>query len=154
MCTKCLHDAKTPGRLERSVPTAYGFVWGDRMIFKGYSRIFSTENGRQFETIGAFWDEVAAVFGREQIRGLGCNWTRSTIEYVIGLKSNGDMNAGAPISGTWREIPLPDTGWQRYQGTADTLDVLYGEIYKGGSLTYEIETFNEDGTCLIAVTRD
>ncbi len=31
------------------------------MLFKGIGRTFSTENDQQYETIGAFWDELAAV---------------------------------------------------------------------------------------------
>ena len=30
------------------------------MLFKGIGRTFSTENDQQYETIGAFWDELAA----------------------------------------------------------------------------------------------
>ena len=56
------------------------------MVFNGISKTFSTENNRQYETIGAFWDELSAIYGRENLRGLGYNWTSDTIEYVIGLR--------------------------------------------------------------------
>ena len=42
------------------------------MLFKGIERTFSTENSCQFETIGAFWDELAAKYGRVNMQGLGC----------------------------------------------------------------------------------
>ena len=41
------------------------------MLFKGIGRTFSTENDQQYETIGAFWDELAAKYGRENLQGLG-----------------------------------------------------------------------------------
>ena len=55
------------------------------MLFKGISRVFSTENEAQYQTIGAFWDEMSGIYGLENLRGLGYNWTKDTIEYVIGL---------------------------------------------------------------------
>ena len=41
------------------------------MLFKGIGRTFSTENDQQYETIGAFWDELAAKYGRVNLQGLG-----------------------------------------------------------------------------------
>ena len=41
------------------------------MLFKGIGRSFSTENDQQYETIGVFWDELAAKYGRENLQGLG-----------------------------------------------------------------------------------
>ena len=41
------------------------------MLFKGIGRTFSTENDQQYETIGAFWDELAAKYGRANLQGLG-----------------------------------------------------------------------------------
>ena len=32
------------------------------MLFRGIGRTFSTENDQQYETIGAFWDELAALW--------------------------------------------------------------------------------------------
>ena len=55
------------------------------MLFKGIGRTFSTENDHQFETIGAFWDELAAKYGRMNLQGLGYDWTERSIECVIGL---------------------------------------------------------------------
>ncbi len=44
------------------------------MLFKGIGRTFSTENDQQYETIGAFWDELAAKYGRVNLQGLGYGW--------------------------------------------------------------------------------
>jgi len=41
------------------------------MIFIGISRIFSTECDEQYETIGAFWDELSGKYGKSNLRGLG-----------------------------------------------------------------------------------
>ena len=54
------------------------------MLFKGIGRTFSTENDQQYETIGAFWDELAAKYGRVNLQGLGYGWKERSIEYVIG----------------------------------------------------------------------
>lgn len=124
------------------------------MIFRGYSRIFSTENEAQYESIGAFWDEMSALFGRESLRGLGYNWTADSIEYVIGLKSNQDMEAGTAGEGSvWKEIMLPDDGWKSYRGRTEELGALYTEIYKDGELSFEIEEFSDDGSCTVSITR-
>ena len=39
------------------------------MLFKGIGRTFSTENDQQYKTIGAFWDELAAKYGRMNLQG-------------------------------------------------------------------------------------
>ena len=79
------------------------------MLFKGIGRLFSTEDDRQFETIGAFWDELAAKYGRANLQGLGYGWTERSIEYVIGLI---DVEVGGE---DWI-VTLPDTGWVSVQG--------------------------------------
>ena len=56
------------------------------MRFTGHKRTFSTLNEAQYAEIDAFWDAMAARFGRENLRGLGFGWTGTTIEYAIGLK--------------------------------------------------------------------
>ena len=60
------------------------------MIFTGISRAFSLFNEDQYNTIGAFWDEMAAIYGLENLRGLGYLWSGGKIFYAIGLK-NGDI---------------------------------------------------------------
>ena len=116
------------------------------MIFHGISKVFSTENEGQYETIGAFWDELAKVYGLENLRGLGYNWTESSIEYVIGLKEG-------IIKGCNCAAELPDTGWITFRGKTENLSQIYNEIYKDGSLTYEIETFTDAGDCEIQYWR-
>lgn len=37
------------------------------MTFNGISRVFSTENDDQYNTIGAFWDEMAYKYGRSNL---------------------------------------------------------------------------------------
>lgn len=128
---------------------------GRGIVFRGYSRSFSTKNDMQYQTIGGFWDEMSAIYGMESLRGLGYGWTSDTIEYAIGLKSNGDMQYGGKDgSSRWMEIELPDTGWKRYKGRTDELGSMYAEIYRDGALSYEIEEFNDDGSCAVTVTRD
>ena len=53
------------------------------MKFIGIKRTFSTENDAQYQTIGAFWDEMSAAYGREKLMGLGFGWTGNSIEYAI-----------------------------------------------------------------------
>ena len=45
------------------------------MEFKGISRTFSTVGEKQYEAIGEFWNEMSGIYGRENLRGLGYNWT-------------------------------------------------------------------------------
>ena len=116
------------------------------MLFKGISRVFSTENEAQYQTIGAFWDEMSGIYGLENLRGLGYNWTKDTIEYVIGLKEG-------TIGGTNCEVVLPDDGWTTVRGRTDDLGRIYDRIYADGRLTYEIETFTEEGDCEIRYYR-
>ena len=116
------------------------------MIFLGVGRVFSTENDGQYETIGAFWDEMAARYGRENLRGLGWNWTAATIEYAIGLKEG-------VIKGADRRVELPDGGWQVARGRTEQLGQMYEKIYRDGPLLYEIEAFDDDGGCEIRYCR-
>lgn len=116
------------------------------MNFKGISRVFSTVNSQQYETIGRFWDELSKIYGRENLRGLGYNWTETSIEYAIGLKQG-------EIEGCNCEVILPDTGWVIAKGKTCELDNIYENIYEAGNLQYEIEMFNEDGTCEIRYYR-
>ena len=32
------------------------------MVFNGISKVFSTKDDRQYETIGAFWDELSKKY--------------------------------------------------------------------------------------------
>lgn len=116
------------------------------MIFEGIGRVFSTVNGQQYETIGAFWDELSEKYGRCRLRGLGFHWTENTIEYVIGLKEG-------RIDGADRSVSLPDEGWECVRGKTAQLGRLYETIYKDGSLQYEIESFTDEGSCEILYYR-
>lgn len=116
------------------------------VTFAGISRTFSTEGSQQFDTIGAFWDEMSEKYGRENLWGLGYNWTENTIEYVIGLKDG-------EISGVNCRVDLPGQKWTTVQGKTDDLGRIYDKIYQDGSLTYEIEMFNDEGDCIIKYYR-
>ena len=116
------------------------------MEFKGISRNFSTIGNQQYNTIGAFWDEISERYGRENIRGLGYNWTSTSIEYVIGWTVG-------EIDGWNVSISLPEAGWKRVKGRTENLGEIYNDIYKEGPLKYEIEMFKNDGTCVIDFMR-
>ena len=116
------------------------------MIYKGISKTFSLENEDQYNTIGAFWDEMSEIYGLENLIGLGYKWDNGEIYYAIGLKS-GDV-AGANFA-----TQLPDDGWITVQGLTDELKKIYDEIYKDGALRLELETFTDDGRCEIKYLR-
>ena len=116
------------------------------MLFRGIGRTFSTENDQQYETIGAFWDELAAKYGRANLQGLGYGWTERSIEYVIGLNDG-------EIDGTNRSVDLPDTGWVMVRGQTADLGEIYEQIYQEGRLSYEIERFTDSGDCEIMYCR-
>lgn len=116
------------------------------MIFNGISRDFDLTDEQQYDTIGRFWDEMALLYGLENLRGLGYKWQGNTISYAIGLK-NGD------IENRNLQILLPDDGWTTVSGQTDFLKEIYDKIYQNGRLQYEIETFYADGTCEISFYR-
>ena len=116
------------------------------MNFIGISKEYSLHNEDQYNTIGAFWDELTIVYGLENLRGLGYKWENGFIYYAVGLKEG-------VIEGADFTVELPDTGWITVTGKTDELKQIYDEIYKSGPLKYEIETFNEDGTCVIKYIR-
>ena len=116
------------------------------MLFKGIGRSFSTENDQQYETIGVFWDEFAAKYGRENLQGLGYGWKERSIEYIIGL-------IYGEIDGADRAVKLPDTGWVTVRGQTADLGKIYEKIYREGRLEYEIERFTDSGDCEIMYCR-
>ena len=116
------------------------------MLFKGISREFSLLNEDQYNTIGAFWDEMAMLYGLESLRGLGYRWVDGKIFYAIGLKV-GDIKDHNLC------IELPDTDWSVVNGETGKLKEIYDEIYRSGPLKYEIETFSESGKCQIKYYR-
>ena len=115
------------------------------MKYVGIRKVFSTKNEEQYITIGAFWDEMSKVYGRENLMGLGCNWTHDSLEYVISLKEG-------IIAGANYEILLPDE-WTEIFGKTDELSMIYDELYKDGPLLYEIEEFDDKGNCKIRYCR-
>lgn len=127
------------------------------MLFKGVSVRFSTENEMQYEAIGTFWDVCAKSYGIINLRGLGYNWTEHQIEYVIGLKDNARIDIGTIQAvykdAVYKEIILPDDGWVKRETTTQNLAKTYDEIYEQGPLSYEIETFDTEGKCEIAICR-
>jgi len=116
------------------------------MIFTGISRVFSTVNSAQYADIGAFWDEMAEKYGRANLRGLGLNWTETSLEYVIGLIDGTAENADTTVE-------LPDNGWITVCGRTEHLARIYDEIYADGALTFEIEMFDDNGNCRIMYYR-
>ena len=116
------------------------------MLFIGIGRSFSTENEHQYETIGAFWDELATKYGRGNLQGLGYGWTERSIEYVIGL-------IDGKIVGADRTVELPDTGWVAVRGQTANLGKIYEKVYQEGRLKYEIERFTDSGDCEILYYR-
>ena len=116
------------------------------MLFIGISKEFSLLNEDQYNTIGDFWDEMALIYGLENLHGLGYSWKDNKISYAIGLKVGKikDFNLS---------IELPDENWTEVHGKTTNLKEIYDEIYKSGSLKYEIDTFTEDGKCLIKYYR-
>ena len=116
------------------------------MEFKGISKVFSTVGDQQYNHIGVFWDELSERYGRENLRGLGYNWTSTSIEYVIGL-------VVGEIEGWNMCVSLPEDGWERITGRTENLKEIYNAIYKDGSLRYEIEMFDDNGNCIIDIVR-
>ena len=116
------------------------------MKFYGIKKTFSLLNEDQYNTIGAFWDEISDIYGLENLQGLGLNWRNGYMDYVIGLKNGIIPNANFVVE-------LPDNDWISYIGETDKLKEIYDLIYKDGPLLYEIESFNEDGSCKILYYR-
>ena len=116
------------------------------MIFKGISKTLSLKNQEQYNTIGAFWDEMAEKYGLENLQGLGYKWQNGQIWYAIGLKHG-------EIEGANCSIQLPGNGWESVDGKTDDLPQIYDEIYRDGALQYEIETFFDNGNCHIEFYR-
>ena len=116
------------------------------MVFKGISKDFLLTDEQQYETIGLFWDEMAMLYGLENLQGLGYRWQNNKISYAIGLKNDciKDYNLS---------IVLPDDGWVTVEGKTNNLKQIYDEIYKYGPLQFEIETFYENGNCEIRYYR-
>ena len=116
------------------------------MRFKGISKEFSLLNENQYNTIGDFWDEMALLYGLENLQGLGYKWVDNKIFYAIGLKIGEIKNYNFSIE-------LPDENWTIVNGETKNLKEIYDEIYTFGALKYEIEAFSENGKCQIKYYR-
>lgn len=130
------------------------------MKFYGISKTFSTVNEGQYKSIGEYWDFFSSAYGRKNIKGLGYNWRNGTsIEYVMGLvdrKPEFDLEfiQKKYPDCIYKEIELPDDGWERYVGRTEDIGAMYGKIYEDGPLTYEIESFDDEGNCTLDITRE
>lgn len=120
------------------------------MKFVGISKTFSTIGEAQYKTIGDFWDEMSAKYGRANLRGLGYNWGENSIDYVIGLKDDVDLK----LEDSNIVVELPDEGWTYESGRTEKLGDMYAIIYATSRLLYEIEMFDDEGNCEIAYIRD
>ena len=116
------------------------------MVFYGISKEFELTNEEQYETIGLFWDEMSAIYGIENLQGLGYNWQNNKISYAIGLKKGIINNYNASVI-------LPDKNWITVEDKTENLKQIYDVIYKDGPLKYEIETFYCNGKCVIKYYR-
>ncbi len=131
------------------------------MNFKGYAMTFSTVGEKQYENIGRIWDYLSDAYGRENIKGLGFCWTDTSIDYCFAFKDDISeeeyesrlelINPQLKKPFRFISVELPDDSWVTVKGETDKLSELYGDVYSKGSLDYEIETFNDDGTCEIMV---
>ena len=88
------------------------------MIFCGITKDFCLTNEQQYDTIGQFWDELARLYGLENLQGLGYNWKDNKISFAIGLKNG-------CIKGCNLHIELPDKDWVTAKGKTDNLKQLY-----------------------------
>ena len=119
---------------------------------------FGCANGEQYDAIGEFWDSMRLCCPETELIGVGYGWQNDTFLYLIGTENGVPDGTEKKIAARFpgavsTGIRLPDKGWKTYIGSADTLDVLYAEIYKDGALEYETEEFKPDGTAMIRVWR-
>lgn len=122
---------------------------------------FSTENDSQYEAIGNVWDAFAREYGISNIHGLGFSWSEKTIDYCFGFKeelSDDEYLKRLTVVNTFSDKPfrfnkieIPDSSWNVFEGKTDSLSVLYDKVYSQGRPDYEIETFDDSGSCKISV---
>ena len=89
---------------------------------------------------------MEAIYGLENLVGLGYKWSDAMIYYAIGLK-------GGKIDGADFEMEIPDDGWTTVNGMTEDLKKIYDRIYKDGRLRMELESFFSDGRCEIKFLR-
>lgn len=128
------------------------------MTVKGIAARFDCGNGGQYENIGAFWDCMRALCPGQALSGVGYGWENDSLRYLIGTEQGVPEAALEKVRELWPDagyasVELPDNGWKTYAGTADTLDMLYAEIYRDGPLDFEIERFDDAGNAVIQIHR-
>ena len=95
------------------------------MLFVGISRAFSLLAEGQYNTIGAFWDEMSELYGMENLHGLGYKWENGKIYYAIGLKD-------AEIEHSNFRVELPDDKWETVEGNYVSIaEFFYVELHIG-----------------------
>lgn len=129
------------------------------MKFNGVLIRFDCSDNKQFNAIGEFWEFMGKLFPKEKLRGLGYNWYNDSFDYAIGdFESEFDYSLAAitknyPAS-KHVVVQLPDSHWETYTGKLENIAQIYEEIYKSGSLDYEIEEFDALGNCKISILRE
>lgn len=129
------------------------------MIFKGIKVTFSTENDRQYIDIAKFWDTMEKYYDVDRLSGLGLNWTKNTMDYIIGFRDNSMTNevlkAIKPYYSSAEYVIklLPNRDWKKYKGHVSKIKEKYSEIWKAGAVKFEIETFDKDGNMKLLIHR-
>ena len=132
---------------------------GSLMIFKGIKVTFSTENGRQYIDIAKFWDIMEKHYDVDRLSGLGLNWTKNTMDYIIGFRDNSMTNEVLKVikpyytSAEYVIKLLPNRDWEKYKGHVSKIKEKYSEIWKAGAVKFEIETFDKDGNMKLLIHR-
>lgn len=128
------------------------------MNIKGIHVRFPCEKGEQYEAIGRFWEEMAALFPLESLKGVGYGWEAGKLDYLIGREERDFCCDPAFLHPRFPAarllyIELPNEGWEVYSGRREELKELYEKIYKKGPLLYEIEEFDSLGGARIRAFR-
>lgn len=129
------------------------------MIFKGIKVTFSIENGRQYIDIARLWDVMEKYYDVDRLSGLGLNWTKDTMDYIIGFRDNSMTNEVLKVikphftSAEYVIKLLPNRDWKKYKGHVSKIKEKYSEIWKAGAVKYEIETFDKDGNMKLLIHR-
>jgi len=127
------------------------------MIFTGVKIRFDCTNSQQYKNIGDFWKYMTDNYPKIALKGVGYNWSKNSFDYIIGdfVAPRFNMNKIREVfpDADFFEVVLPDKGWKVYTGKRNELSKLYDEIYKDGTLDYEIEEFFPNGDCKVSICR-
>jgi len=127
------------------------------MVFYGVKIRFDCTNNQQYKSIGDFWKFMTDAYPTFTLKGVGCNWSNDSFDYIIGDFAAPDFDMDKIkehfTAADNVEINLPDKGWKTYMGKTQELSKLYDEIYKDGALDYEIEEFFQNDDCKISICR-